>query len=272
MKWILESCLKDESYEDLKKYLKENNIDFELVKVIPYQDILVSPDFDTFKKEATESDNLIIENETKVFPFGSTRLEPSSIKRCWTPGYLNNENFTFEKWNKGFGKENILNGDAVILKFGDRNAIPFNEFFIRPCADDKAFAGKVMTKEEFIAWQTLTLSIRVYNPKLNSTTPLVIAPVKKIFKEARCIIVKDKYITGSYYKLNDKSYFKEIEDNDPLIQYVEEIIKKYSPALAYSLDIAETTDGFKIIEINNINSIGLYKSNISKFVNSINSL
>ena len=47
------------------------------------------------------------------------------------------------------------------------------------------------------------------------------------------------------------------------------MIKNYNPAQAYVIDIAAIDDCFKIIEINNINSVGLYAANVDKFIISI---
>ncbi len=59
---------------------------------------------------------------------------------------------------------------------------------------------------------------------------------------------------------------------DEVIEFAYQAINKWSPDIAYVLDIAVTNEGLKIIEINNINSSGFYKSDIEKIVTAINNL
>jgi len=48
------------------------------------------------------------------------------------------------------------------------------------------------------------------------------------------------------------------------------MINDYQPSIAFVIDIVLTNNGYKIIEINNINSAGLYDANIMKIIEAIN--
>ena len=50
MHWILESNLMDYGYQCLILNLKQKGIKSTMVKVVPCEDILLPPDFDTFAK------------------------------------------------------------------------------------------------------------------------------------------------------------------------------------------------------------------------------
>ena len=54
--------------------------------------------------------------------------------------------------------------------------------------------------------------------------------------------------------------------------FANEMITKWNPSIAYTLDIALINNEPKIIEINNINSAGLYKSDVTKIVDAIEAL
>lgn len=267
--WILESNLKDEPYLKLISVLEKNKIPYTMVKVVPYANILLSTDFDTFNKEPTEEDDIKI-NERLIFPFGTMSLSSVAVKRKWKPGSLFNDQFTFEKWSKGFGLKNLLNHDSKIMKVSEPiEGFKDDIFFIRPCEDDKAFSGKVINKKDFLDWQESIIKIDDSRSKLNKNTLITIATKKEIYKEARMFVFNGKVVTGSYYKFNDEVSYKEVLDGDPIIEYTKNIILNYQPAKAFVIDIALTDKGYKIIEINNINSVGLYNSNIDKFVEAI---
>lgn len=269
MLWILETGLTDFGYLTLIKNLERKNIPFEIVKVVPYQNILLEKDFDTFSKEPTYEDNVILPESKKIFPFGTMGLSRVAKERNWNPGSLFNSNFNFKEWSVGFGLENILNPDSIIIKIKDNLNYKDKNFFIRPCEDDKAFSGKIIYIDDFKNWQKKVLEINDKNSKLNEETEITISSIKNIINEVRLFVIDNKVITGSYYKFGNKIKYLEILNDDPVIKYAEKIMQNYEPARAYVLDIALTDKGFKIIEINNINSSGLYNSNVCKLVDAI---
>ena len=269
MHWVLESDLTDFGYLCLIEKLKRSEIPYTLVKVVPYQNILLDPDFDTFSKSPTEEDNLEI-NAELIFPFGTMGLSRVAVERDWKPGSLFNEQFTFEKWSEGFGLNNLLNSQSKVMKVSDSiEDYPYSVFFIRPCEDDKAFSGTVVSKNDFIEWQKNIIKIDDKRSKLNKDTRITVAPYQEIKQEARMFVFNGEVITGSYYKFGAKVRYEEVKIGDPVIDYTNEMVKDYQPAKAFVVDIALTEDGYKIIEINNINSVGLYNANVDKFVEAV---
>jgi hypothetical protein len=268
MHWILESGLTDFGYQWLIKVLDRYDIKYTLVKVVPQKDILLDPNFDTFAADPTNQDNVII-NGDKIFPFGTMGLSRVSTERNWKPGSLFNDEFTFEKWSKGFGLKNLLNEQSIILKMSDELIFEHSQFFVRPCEDNKAFSGTVISKKQFLAWQKTILEIDDQGSKLNKDTRITVAPYQHIMNESRMFVFDGKVATGSYYKIGAKIQYQEVKFGDPAIEYTERVIKDYQPAKAFVIDIALTENGYKIIEINNINSVGLYHANVEKFVTAV---
>jgi len=202
--------------------------------------------------------------------FSHLGLSRIAVERNWTPGSLFNNEFTFERWSQGFGVNNLLNNHYTILKLSDSiESYPHKHFFIRPCEDNKAFSGMVISKYDFILWQKNIMANHNPLAKLNADTQVVIAPCKTIIQEARMFVFDGKVSTGSYYKFGKKIKYREVLDQDPIIAYANKIVSKYQPAKAFVIDIALTHEGYKIIEINNINSVGLYHANVEKFINSV---
>jgi hypothetical protein len=268
MHWVLESNLQDFGYLQIFPILKRMNIPYSIVKVVPYKNILLDPNFDTFNKEPTDNDNINI-NAKKIFPFGTMGLSRVAKERDWKPGSLFNEEFTFLKWSAGFGIKNLLNEESKIMKFSDDLEFKDSMFFIRPCDDNKAFSGQVTSRDKFIDWQKSVVKVNNQLSKLNSETMITIAPYKEIINEARMFIFDGKVVTGSYYKIGAKVIYKEVLNDDPVISYTNKVIENYNPAKAFVIDIALTEKGYKIIEINNINSVGLYNANVDKFVDAV---
>jgi hypothetical protein len=270
MYWVLENNLTDKGYLTLIESLKKYKIDYRMVKVIPSTNILVEPGFDTFKNVASEKDNIHF-SDKKIFPFGTMGLSSVGTQRKWS-GAMFNEEFNFEKWSVGFGLNNLLNENSKIMKLSDELIFDDELFFVRPCEDNKAFAGQEITKTKFLEWQKTINDNNNILSKLNNETEITIAPYKKISKEARMFVINGEYITGSYYRMGGKVFFEEIKYGDPIIKYTQEMIKRYNPAKAFVIDIALIEDEFKIIEINNINSVGLYEANVNKFIEGIMNL
>ena len=205
MHWVLEANLTDFGYQWLIKVLERYDIDHTFVKVIPQQNLLTDPDFDTFAAEATQEDNITITAD-KIFPFGTMGLSRVATERNWTPGSFFNDQFTFENWSQGFGLKNLLNSGSIIQRVSDPIPTTLNTmFFARPCEDDKAFSGRVFMKQQFLDWQKEVLKINDTRSKLHGDTMITLAPYKRILSEARMFVVDKKVITGSYYKIGDEN-------------------------------------------------------------------
>ncbi len=54
--------------------------------------------------------------------------------------------------------------------------------------------------------------------------------------------------------------------DDPAIAFTQHLVDQWCPARGFVLDIALTDNGYKVVEINCLNSAGLYASNVGKLV------
>ncbi|MGB1217094.1 MAG: ATP-grasp domain-containing protein, partial [Saprospiraceae bacterium] len=81
----------------------------------------------------------------------------------------------------------------------------------------------------------------------------------------RCWIVNQKVITASTYRIGYYVNYIEYLDEDGLA-FANKMAERFQPADAFVLDIGFTDEGWKIIEVNCINSAGFYASDLQKLL------
>lgn len=259
MHWLIHDIIKHEpKWNELIEILEKYNLSFSIHKVVPFSGE-ICPKLDV---------------ETKnVFCMGSYSLRHLSKKNNWYPGVINlDEIVNFEEMKKCWGKF-FLNDDSKIYKFKD---VKFSGFkFIRPVEDTKAFSGTVFSSNEFHEWQEKIKEIPIEGTDLNNETLVQVSSVKTIAKEFRFWIVDNRISTHSLYKEGDRVLYQNRVD-----EYVKKFVlglispisvNFFEPAKAYVLDVCQTIDGnLKIVELNNINSAGLYDCDVSKLIMNLN--
>ena len=99
----------------------------------------------------------------------------------------------------------------------------------------------------------------------------MISDVKTIYKEFRFFVIDSKLVAGSLYKLENRHCLdKNIEPDAH--RFASKMIELWQPARAFVIDIALTEDGYKIVEVNCINSAGFYAADVSKIVNAMQAI
>ena len=93
-------------------------------------------------------------------------------------------------------------------------------------------------------------------------------------------VVKGKVVTSSQYKSGtDVVGYSDDQTDERVTKFAQNMANLWHPvvlgepcvlpAKAYALDIAETPDGLKVIEINTINSSGFYGADVQKIIMAI---
>lgn len=148
------------------------------------------------------------------------------------------------------------------ISFADKQA------FIRPNSAYKLFTGFVITEENMKHELFRLRQIQ----KIQDNELIFVGPVQKINEEFRCFIVDGEVATYSLYRWDDNFY----TSNDIFHDCLEfaDMIAKNSIQLgsAYVVDIASTSQGPKIIEVNSTASSGLYSCNLDIFVEKMSKL
>ena len=140
MKWIIqENLYKEEAFLDLIGALERFELDFEIVKVVPFSHDLIPE----------------IKPQGRVVVMGATTMIGIAKERGWSPGAFYNDNFDHKIWVENLGDE-LLNFEAEVCRFADVKP-KYNPFFIRPCEDRKVFSGEVIDQANFDVWLSLTL-------------------------------------------------------------------------------------------------------------------
>lgn len=256
MHWVVQDNLYNEyGYVSLMETLERYRIPHTVIKIIPFiHDI--EPD-------------LVFPKDQLVYTCGATTMTNVAIKKGWNPGSFLNENFDHSAWVKNYGKE-VLNYDAVVVPFKDA-VPPADNFFIRPVHDTKSFNGQIYEKENFLDWQRKVVDLKEDAYTLTADTPVVVGTLKNIYQEYRFFVVDGKVITGSLYKRGDRVVHDSNIDYDTM-WYVSSMVERWQPARAFVIDIAYGDFGYKVLEINNINSAGFYACNVPKIVEAIESM
>lgn len=274
LKWIVQSDLYNEyGYVKFMDALDRLDCDYTIVKPVPFSDILLPGDFDSVTDDVNDAADPVPDNSVPIITFGSTTLNRIAQKRNWEPGTFINENFHYSKWVEGFGEDVMLNPSGTVFTPSQDFFIPLmDQYFVRPTEDTKSISGTVMDYEEFHDWLTYVKGIPNDGcSPLNCETELVVSPVREIYAEYRFFVVGGEVVTCSRYKLGNQVIASADVDMH-VHQFVGRMIHRWEPADAFVLDVAETPNGCKIIEVNNINSAGFYEANPLEIVDAIQRL
>ncbi len=198
----------------------------------------------------------------RIFPLGSTSMTTASQIYNWDPGVIYDPvTFDYSAWLKGWGRENLINGDGEVCFFGAAKAT--EKVFMRPTQDLKAFSGLTLNPDELEDWQQ-----RVFDGEsstrtamLTMATPVLVAPVKVILREWRFFVVDGALRGWSQYA----AHGRRDRDGDvpPDVRaYAQKLVDQWQPAACFVLDIGETKDGLGAIEVNTLNSSGVYACDV----------
>lgn len=205
----------------------------------------------------------------EVICMGSYSMRHYAKKRGWDPGVFDLEPFDFEI-QRGHWGDAMLNADSVVAAFAD---VRFEgERFIRPVDDTKAFTGAVFDADEFAEWQHRVVALgEDIGSSLTGRTKVQVSAPKAIQQEVRCWVIESKVITASIYRIGQRVLYSDAVESR-FVTFAEELAGKWSPLKAYCLDVCETEDGVRVVEINTINSAGYYAADMQKLVLSLDGL
>ncbi len=249
---IQKNVFRDPRYDEIFAVMKELHLEYEQVEFKPN-----SLDFDlqTDRKD--------------IFVYGSVKLAKVTADFDWNPGSFYGNNHEFEKYIKGYG-ENAINYNSQIVNFNHELDWSLDsELFIKPSQDAKIFTGKVFKE---IEWQNFVYN-KLNDPnerRVNEATKIQVSPSYHLMKEARVWIVGRRVVTSSYYRFHGNIDFEESVAIEGL-DFAQKMAEHFNVADAYVMDIALTLDGWKIMEVNCINSAGFYKGDVKAIVEALES-
>ena len=255
MKWILQEILNN--YSNVMKVensLKNLGIEYILVNLNGSDLKVINKDL---RIEEPNSQKIFEEfiSEGNVFCYGGKAIINLSKKYNLKPGCFYSEELSFEYLKNNLEQE-LLNNDFIVGKLKDLS-IHGESAFIRPVENSKLFTGLVVKREDLKKWQERENHSN--SPFLNEE--LMLTSVKKVCQEFRFFVYKKEVVTYSSYS-SEGVYNDGLKPTKELLDYADEIINKYELPLAYVLDIAIAEGSFKIVELNCINTSGLYSADV----------
>lgn len=250
MHWILQDGFFSETgWSALIQTLERFSIDYSIHEVIPTVGELIP-------QPALDHKNVIC--------IGSYSMRHAAAKQGWVPGVFDLLTQDFQQQHLHWGRY-LLNFDAIVCALEDAK---FTEaqMFVRPTIDSKAFSGRVFTSEEFAVWQrTVCDGSASRGARLTPKTEILLSQPVLIYAEYRFWIVKGEITARSLYKRgNQVIYTSEVDER--LSGFVAERIQEWSPHETFVIDVCDTADGIKIVEINTLNSSGFYAANVQRLV------
>lgn len=204
--------------------------------------------------------------DENVMTYGSKLFDSITRAMNLTPGSFINEDFEFDKFREVLGDE-LLNSEFLIGELSELEPIA-DEFFIRPTGNTKIIAGMVINRDDFLSWKERERKI---DDSIYIGHPLMISPLQSIEAEYRFFVVNQVIVAGSSYMVSGDINISK-KPSYKVLEYTNKMIDKFPLSKAFVIDIAETKEGLKVIEYNNINTSGLYGADEFAFVEAINNM
>jgi len=198
---------------------------------------------------------------TPLIAHGATTLVKlaSSDSRFLNGVFFDEDRFCHEAYTRGFGKD-YLNWGAKLITLDEASRMleKGNSLFIKPPDDLKAFTGFVANESTFKA----LLDKRA--GKLPNR--IVISGAVEVDAEWRLFIVDGSIVSGSMYLPHGDAHLP-----DDLLDFAYSVIRDWTPAPVFVLDIGRVEGGWRVIECNCFNWSRFYESNVARVVEAVTS-
>jgi hypothetical protein len=137
--------------------------------------------------------------------------------------------------------------------------------FIRPDDNDKSFSGGVVHRADFARWYELA---NFYHPGPDCLA--VISSPESIRAEYRFAIGDRKVITGSQYRRDGVESISPDYPSDAAA-FAETVAASttFNPHPVYAMDVCETPDGYRLVEIGSLLAASLYACDLGRIVDQV---
>lgn len=262
IKWLVQDTSRTlYAVNDEFNALKKLNYEIVPFGVIPFTDTITGLD------DIKSTDTVIIRAGTKIVgllgEMKSDNISPEVMK------VLNNGiSHSVKNFDQAYYSNldlPLLNSNPLILDLKkDLYASFSTDKFVKPSSDLKAFTAGVMN-----AGTVLKNFIESHYYRSNYADETVLVhDVVEINAEYRFICIEDKVIEGSRYRDNNQLI---VNNSIPksVLDCANEYVKLYNPSDIFTMDLAETPMGIKIVEYNCWNGSGLYAMDIPKLFSTV---
>ncbi len=125
--------------------------------------------------------------------------------------------------------------------------------FVRPDSPLKPFAGRVLPSSA-ISLDALDFGFYYEDKNL----PIVIAPARVVSREWRYVVVSRQVVAGSAYAADGRTALPDQPTGEPWMYATEVASALESPEQVYVMDVCQTEDSLRLLELNPFSGADLY--------------
>ncbi len=140
--------------------------------------------------------------------------------------------------------------------------------FVRPDSPLKPFSGRVVSRDR--------LSLRALDHGFyydDEELPVVVTPVCELGDEWRFVVAGGEVVTGSGYRADGRSPAGTVVPEHPAWTYAQAVVAEIEPPdPVFVLDVVETADGLRLLELNPFSGADLYDCDRHAIVAAVHSV
>jgi hypothetical protein len=245
MQWILQSShLNDHELRKTVETLHEMGEPVLDIGLIPFSDEITNLD-------------AISQDQPVIFLGSCKMVNLLHAHPVWGRGIFFDPNtFRADRWVEALGAV-MLNHTLQTCYFSELPLhVQDEDTFIRPVEDLKAFSGEVVAKADLQRWMESKVNGLPDDP---DKIAIILSTPVKLHAEWRCFIVNGQVVSGSQYRKN-RQLNVAADLPKEVISFANKIANRWLPAPHVVMDIAQTAEGFRVVEFNCLNASGWYKT------------
>ncbi len=252
--WVLEAnVFAHRCFDEMVAHLRQRGQPHHVVRIVPFS-------------HEVAGEVPMVENPCVVY--GSIGVAKLAVKQGWFPGGWSSEELSCTEYARQL-KDLYLNRELIVCHLSEAemraDGLGWENFFIRPNSDGKAFPGGVVSRSYIADWVSQMRSTGLLE---ENDVEVVLAPQQETGREWRTVIVGENITAFSLYRSHQRRWEERSIEPEALIA-VQEAVKRFRPTEVFVVDVCETRDGMKIIEYNNFNTAGLYDCEVAAVIDSI---
>jgi hypothetical protein len=186
----------------------------------------------------------------------------------WRPGVICTlGNYLWSSYAPRLSKGILLNDDWKVsttpqfVKLAEAHLL--EDCFVRPDAGDKPFGGT-----PFFGDRTLWQAIARMFLRDGGDIPIIVSPLKTVMEEYRIVVVDGRAVAGSMYM---RDGLIDIVPAAPHEAYglAERAASEWMPDKAFVIDVANTPEGYKVVEYNAFSTADWYGCELTPILSGI---
>jgi ATP-grasp domain, R2K clade family 3 len=262
--WLIEANVDGLPTEPLQAEVRRQGLHCRVVKFLP----ALPPPKDIAGAEALPIDACVIFRGTL------TLIRHIHANRRWKPGgWCHFRNLACSTYYAHLGPF-LLNRDYTLLPIAEAIRLAPQLFarhssggqvFVRPDSVDKSFTGTLTDLASF--------GDKFFGTAFDPESVVVIARPRKLTYEWRLIVGNGRVIAGSQYR-DANGPTEKPGCPDEVLRFAETILDSvaWRPAPMFIMDVCDSEDGLRLLELNSFGCSGHYSAGLEKIVASASEL